>query len=193
MHAINYHNHTIRVADGGVRKDDCASLPLYPLSTYKLLDVPSSDSLLHPLPILFRLSTIEVLMFVTCEKPVYSPNYVETAPCINGSSMQLGHYSYMLIRAESAADVVVSCSIQGVYYLTASLPEGDMSFLDIHDKLVYGLELSWFPIYCKACRNKGYCTIDDYTDEVLSCNCPICALLRWVRSYLQYYASHILQ
>ncbi|KAL6226358.1 hypothetical protein ACLB2K_000320 [Fragaria x ananassa] len=75
--AIDYDNSTIRVVYPGLDKNNCSSLPRFPLgrSNFSYLDTYGRYWLLG--------YTVESVIFLKCENPVNSSRYVSTAPCIN--------------------------------------------------------------------------------------------------------------
>lgn len=164
VNAIDYHNYTIRVTDAGVQKNNCSSLPLYYL-------ISDSDITRGRPP--FILGRTTYIAFTTCEKPVESPSYVKTAPCTNGWSSTQRQYSYVFV-GKSLSDMKESCWLDSTFAII-SLPEGELSFLDIHNALVHGFELSWTPnlTSCGFCAPYS-CKIDEDTHEFLGCSDRTC-------------------
>ncbi|KAI5344133.1 hypothetical protein L3X38_012010 [Prunus dulcis] len=72
--ALNYDDRTIRVVDPGLEKNNCSSIPRYPVakSNFSMGDLYDSSS--------------QSVTFITCAYPVSSSLYVVTAPCINNLS-----------------------------------------------------------------------------------------------------------
>ncbi|XP_058001107.1 rust resistance kinase Lr10-like isoform X2 [Hevea brasiliensis] len=129
VQAINYDNFTVRLADAGVHQDDCSSFPRFPLP---------------------------MIIFIKCPNPVYSPLYVDTAPCVlrgfNSSVSALKrHYSYVNIGDMKASELMESCSVEmmSLFPVTA---KKNMSFIEIHRELVFGFQLSWHNIKCEKCH-----------------------------------------
>ncbi|XP_016652705.1 PREDICTED: rust resistance kinase Lr10-like isoform X2 [Prunus mume] len=88
VQAINYNNYTIRVVDANLHKGNCSSVPYYSLSASNF---SYEDE--HPYGIsqgrgkghwwdTDYLELSKPIIFLTCETPVNSPLYVDTAPCI---------------------------------------------------------------------------------------------------------------
>ncbi|KAM5551352.1 hypothetical protein ABKV19_026266 [Rosa sericea] len=149
--AINYGNYTIRVVDANIRKDNCSSLPRYSLASYNFSDEDPYDIVLS-----------KPIIFMTCEtRPVNSYLYMDTAPCINATS---GH-SFVITQTLNAPDLWDSCRIELMVLISSSIGTKDMnsSYIDIHNELLYGFELSWVQSYG---RSGGYCYIDTDTNKV---------------------------
>ncbi|XP_048137792.1 uncharacterized protein LOC125315844 [Rhodamnia argentea] len=159
---INHTNYTIRVADVGMGKGNCSSLPRYSLScgnfsyqdpysgSYSGCDFEWS-SLDGPVPS----NTISI---VNCTKAVASPLYIDASSCLdrveflNFSSTRRRIYAMV---GSYVLDVETACTIE----LMAMLPwwiDGSnlRCYAQIHEQMVYGFELSWLPIavkmYCKG-------------------------------------------
>ncbi|KAL6189853.1 hypothetical protein ACLB2K_036254 [Fragaria x ananassa] len=138
--AINYDNSTIRVVDPGLEKNNCSSLPRFPLSEYN-----------------FRNSSWQPdnsVIFLKCANPVNSSRYVSTAPCINSEM-----YGYAVPGNISTGDVENVCTVYWMG-LTTWMPfeeDGNVSYQDIHDQMVYGFELGYMTPYtatATACRGQ---------------------------------------
>ncbi|XP_021681701.2 rust resistance kinase Lr10-like [Hevea brasiliensis] len=156
--AINYNNSTIRVVDVGVQDENCSSLPLFTLNYFNF----SSQDPYEPSYI------SEDVMFVSCESPVESADYVDTAPCVNGN-----HYRYALVGIMAASALEDLCTID---LMSRTSPRGqfsirNLSYADVHKGLAVGFELSWFPIRCEECRGQGHCSFDN-TTNVVRCSQP---------------------
>ncbi|KAF2315539.1 hypothetical protein GH714_040037 [Hevea brasiliensis] len=107
-------------------------------------------------------------MFVSCESPVESADYVDTAPCVNGN-----HYRYALVGIMAASALEDLCTID---LMSRTSPRGqfsirNLSYADVHKGLAVGFELSWFPIRCEECRGQGHCSFDN-TTNVVRCSQP---------------------
>ncbi|XP_071911995.1 rust resistance kinase Lr10-like [Coffea arabica] len=150
LSSIDYEQQTLRIFDPGVQKNNCSTLPVYPLgyqnpynNDYNLfLDIAPDTGW---------------LVFVSCKNPVkskYAPLSVDTASC-NITANQFSkmkapsnYYSYVVVgKNVVASDIEESCTI----YKTAPvdlrrLPKvsaGDISFQDIHNLLSNGFEIRW--------------------------------------------------
>ncbi|XP_062001081.1 rust resistance kinase Lr10-like [Rosa rugosa] len=163
---INYGNYTIRVVDANFRKDNCSSLPPYSLASHNF-----SNSRDRPYRIFQsreypnRTESIQLsesIIFMTCEtQPVKSYLYMDTAPCINATS---GH-SFVITGRLNASDLGDSCRIELMVSTSSSIGTKDMkrSYIDIHNELLYGFELSWVQSYG---RSGDSCYIEGDTNEV---------------------------
>ncbi|GLU10445.1 hypothetical protein SLE2022_272460 [Rubroshorea leprosula] len=161
--AINYDNQTIRVADASFEEGSC-SIPQYSwdadnFSTfsyyyyyyyyyhyyfyyYDYYDYYSNTNHMW-----------ERILFISCGNLVSDPLYVEAPPCINDSSFSTPYrpksegkrYYYVKIGWTTALELKPSCRIE-LMALTPFIREKNyenLSYLDIHHWLAYGIELSW--------------------------------------------------
>ena len=146
---INYSAYTFRIVDSGIQNENYFSSPRY--SLYRLnqyyykqndlsLSLPDGNSHLN-----------RIMIFMSCEKPVNTPLYLNTSTCIyNGeysSNSSISHskrYKYVTIGTISAKDVRDSCKVEML--VMTSWPGNDnpiISCTEVHNKLVYGLELNF--------------------------------------------------
>ncbi|KAG7981345.1 hypothetical protein I3843_05G229300 [Carya illinoinensis] len=173
--AIDYNNLTIRVVDPGINlEDDYSFIPRYFLSlTNFSLKVPYVPSVPHYLGYdEVRLLSVNVV-FLKCEKPVNSTDYLDVSTCSdNGSypsNSSLSHskrYRYVLfldaIKAEYVANL---CQVEQIMTLSSSPLSNQavprkISCTDFHNELVeYGFELS-FAQNC-GCNNGERCSLSD--------------------------------
>ncbi|KAL6187483.1 hypothetical protein ACLB2K_038881 [Fragaria x ananassa] len=143
--AINYDNGTIRVVDPGLEKNNCSSLPRFPLSesNFSYLDT----SIYRPYP-------SESVIFLKCANPVKSSRYVSTAPCINSEM-----YGYAVKGGMYPEEVENGCTVYWMG-LTTWMPyeeeeDRNVSYQDIHDQMVYGFELWDVTLHTDtACRGQ---------------------------------------
>ncbi|XP_038714497.1 uncharacterized protein LOC120008061 [Tripterygium wilfordii] len=60
-------------------------------------------------------------------------------------------------------ELKVSCAIDFIAQTNFSR-NYNLSYMDIHKKLAYGMELSWSTISCAACRGRrGFCRLENNT------------------------------
>ncbi|PON72115.1 Mitogen-activated protein kinase kinase kinase [Parasponia andersonii] len=152
VEAIHYNNQTIRIVDPGVQKGNCSSLPLFFLSGYNFSTYGSY--MLHQWNQEETQYVVlsKTVIFMSCEKPVKSHVYIDAGSCSNGGSggtlSQPKRHSYVLVKGSlSVSDMVDSCGVE-VMALVPELGKNDSnasSFMDIHDELAYGFDLSWSP------------------------------------------------
>ncbi|XP_021804718.1 LEAF RUST 10 DISEASE-RESISTANCE LOCUS RECEPTOR-LIKE PROTEIN KINASE-like 2.4 [Prunus avium] len=127
--ALNYDDTTIRVVDPGLEKNNCSSIPRYPItkSNFSLGDLYSSSS--------------QTVTFIKCANPVSSSLYVATAPCINN----LSRTGYVKLGS-TASDLEDGCSIEWTTMMSNSLYKENyqnFSYRYIHNALMYGFELNY--------------------------------------------------
>ncbi|XP_027075899.1 LEAF RUST 10 DISEASE-RESISTANCEUS RECEPTOR-LIKE PROTEIN KINASE-like 2.1 [Coffea arabica] len=155
LNSIDYEQQTLRIFDPGVQKNNCSTLPVYPLSPYYYNNYyqPGAgyDMEIDP--------DAGSLVFVSCKNPVKSKNpplYVDTASCNIITANQFSkmkapsnYYSYVVVgKKVVASDVEKSCTV----YKTAPadlrcLPNvTDISFQDIHNLMSNGYEIRWLPL-----------------------------------------------
>ncbi|XP_024186559.2 LEAF RUST 10 DISEASE-RESISTANCE LOCUS RECEPTOR-LIKE PROTEIN KINASE-like 2.4 isoform X1 [Rosa chinensis] len=128
--AIDYDNRTIRVVDPGLEKNNCTSLPRFPLAPSNF----SYDSIGETVWPYSYLVT-----FLKCANPVNSSLYVNTAPCIKSKG-----YGYAILDM-SPQDVEIGCRIDWMGMITSMHgKDRNISYQDIHNELVYGFVLQWY-------------------------------------------------
>ncbi|XP_061996552.1 rust resistance kinase Lr10-like [Rosa rugosa] len=164
--AINYGNYTIRVVDANIRKDNCSSLPRYSLASYNFSYKDPYSHYIWKGVSWLQLDRFELskpIIFMSCEnRPGNSSLYVDTASCINATS---GH-SFVIAGDLDASDLWDSCRID-LMVLTSWIGTKDVnsSYIDIHNELLYGFELSWLDSY-RGSRSYRECYVDTNTHKV---------------------------
>ncbi|XP_027173748.1 LEAF RUST 10 DISEASE-RESISTANCE LOCUS RECEPTOR-LIKE PROTEIN KINASE-like 2.3 [Coffea eugenioides] len=152
LNSIDYEKQTLRIFDPGVQKNNCSTLPVYPLQRNDYYYQPGAG---YDMEID---ADIGSLVFVSCKNPVKSKNpplYVDTASCnitanhFSKVKAPPGYYSYVVVgESVVASDIKESCTVyKKVPVDLRCLPDvtaGDISFQDIHNLLSNGLELSWY-------------------------------------------------
>ncbi|XP_040363850.1 rust resistance kinase Lr10 isoform X2 [Rosa chinensis] len=143
VQAINYNNRTIRAVDPGIQKDNCSSIPSYPIS----------GTVINENPYFVPEETFP-LYFLKCRNSVNSFLYVDTAPCFNDmeatSSSQPKTYGYVKVKEVEMGDLKAGCSIERMTLVFLS-EDWDASYKYIHNALVYGFELRFYyeiPFFC---------------------------------------------
>ncbi|XP_077226707.1 LEAF RUST 10 DISEASE-RESISTANCE LOCUS RECEPTOR-LIKE PROTEIN KINASE-like 2.1 [Tasmannia lanceolata] len=129
---ILYEKQVIRVVDSGLQRDNCSSLPLYPLQYDDFTFGFDLDGLDH-------LDDREEITFVNCSAPVDDPSYMSTSPCFNNSSQA---YFYVLIGSMSAFDLDNSCTLVVTTYSLVKTAQ-NQSYLEIHHSLLRGFYMDW--------------------------------------------------
>ncbi|PRQ56224.1 putative glycerophosphodiester phosphodiesterase, protein kinase RLK-Pelle-LRK10L-2 family [Rosa chinensis] len=129
---INYRRRRIRVVDPGLEKNNCASLPLFPLADYQFHYEDPYETFLN-----------NQVTWLKCANPVNSSRYINTAPCIKSEG-----YGYA-IRHMSLQDLEIGCSIVWMGFYAAmdeDIGHAD-SYQDIHNNLLYGFNLEYTNAY----------------------------------------------
>ena len=115
------------------------------------------------------LGTYNGVTFVSCENPVNSAGYVDTATSC-GSGITTGHYSYVLPWNTSWSELSESC---GIDLKVIMLPSGPVtcnvkcSYPEIRVEHVKGVELRWRPVRCGEWQQRDPCKFDNATNTVL--------------------------
>ncbi|PQM36957.1 LEAF RUST 10 DISEASE-RESISTANCE LOCUS RECEPTOR-LIKE PROTEIN KINASE-like 2.4 isoform X2 [Prunus yedoensis var. nudiflora] len=128
--ALNYDHTTIQVVDPGLEKNNCSSIPRYPLANSNF----SQGGLYN--------SSSQSVTFIKCANPVSSSLYVVTAPCINN----LSKTGYVKLGSTAASDLEDGCSIEWTTMMSKSLYKENyqnFSYRYIHNALMYGFELNY--------------------------------------------------
>ncbi|XP_075636999.1 LEAF RUST 10 DISEASE-RESISTANCE LOCUS RECEPTOR-LIKE PROTEIN KINASE-like 2.5 [Castanea sativa] len=168
---IDYSAYTFRIVDSGIQNENYFSSPKY--SLYRLGQYYfAQNDLSRWLPDNSRLNWI--MIFMSCEKPVNTPLYLNTSTCIyNGeysSNSSISHskrYKYVTIGeviSMTVKDVKDSCKVEQTV-MTSWPPQNDnpnISCTEVHNQLAYGFRLSWYPLICeRICGRQRSCTIDE--------------------------------
>ncbi|XP_039160646.1 G-type lectin S-receptor-like serine/threonine-protein kinase SD1-1 [Eucalyptus grandis] len=148
---INYINFTIRLADVGLRKGNCSSLPHRSLSC--------SDSSYYSdryrcgkYMMKKGLTLSKTLAIVDCKEAVNSQFYIDSSSCL--SEVKFSDSSSTRRRVYAMVDVNVSyveaiCTIEHMAMIPWWVDGNNVrSYVQIHELMVYGFELSWLPIAC---------------------------------------------
>jgi hypothetical protein len=174
VQAINYSNLMIRVVDADVQKDDCFSIPRHSL-THKYLYY-NRDYYLS-----YKTSTF---VFMSCPNPILisPPDYiVDASSCKNGSSLfnstsnisspsshnMEGTYSSVFIANDSIGlgDIPDLCHVNLMYPASYTFDQlknetNIISYIDVHDSIVYGFDLSWSDTCCDFLKENP-CNLDE--------------------------------
>ncbi|KAI5342606.1 hypothetical protein L3X38_010481 [Prunus dulcis] len=154
--AINYSNYTIRVVDANLHKGNCSSVPYYSLSSYNFSyeDPYQVRQLRGKRRDKSHLDLSKPIIFLTCETPVNTPLYADTAPCIGAvSSSTSNGQSYASVGRLSASDLREFCRIE-LMVMISSQRTKNISYIDIHNEMIYGFELSWVQESIKRGRSR---------------------------------------
>ncbi|ONI21058.1 hypothetical protein PRUPE_2G048700, partial [Prunus persica] len=122
----------------------------------------------------YQIELSKPIIFITCKTPVNSPLYVETAPCtdaISSPSSALLHsqgHSFVMVGHVNASDLTELCRIELMVRTSWPGTKGtNLSYIDIHNELVYGFELSWLQSYDRG-RKGSICYVNNDTNKVFS-------------------------
>ncbi|KAF8008303.1 hypothetical protein BT93_K2090 [Corymbia citriodora subsp. variegata] len=150
---INYANHTIRVADVGLRKGNCSSFPRHSLScTYSSYEWKQYTCWRRPYEDDKLSRNVAV---VDCTRAINSPLYVDTSSCFDG--VKFSNFSSMRRRVYAMVNVSVlsvetTCTIKLMAMIPQWVDRNDLrSYVQIHEQMTYGFEFSWLK---KACISK---------------------------------------
>ncbi|GKV20578.1 hypothetical protein SLEP1_g30677 [Rubroshorea leprosula] len=159
--AINYDNQTIRVADASVEEGSC-SIPQYSwrASNFSTFTQYYSYDRYYYYYYIYKnhVYVWESILFISCGNLVSDPLYVEAPACINDSSFSTPYrpksegkrYYYVKVGRPTRLELKPSCRIE-LMALTPFIREKNyenLSYLDIHHWLAYGIELSWRDASC---------------------------------------------
>lgn len=90
---------------------------------------------------------------------------MDTSPCINAKD------SYVMDNFTSITDVENSCRVElMVLSLLPARVGKNISFMDIHNDLAYGFEVSWSEIFCQICSGREFCFRDRGIDRPRGCS-----------------------
>ncbi|KAJ9189241.1 hypothetical protein P3X46_000558 [Hevea brasiliensis] len=139
-----------------------------------------------------------MIILIKCPNRVYSPLYVDTAPCVlrGFNSSASTHYYYVNIGDMLASDLKELCSVEMMSLFPVSARE-NMSFIEIHRELVFGFQLSWHRILCEKCN--GSCYLDSrnrfqcmYADRTSNNFKEIMAEIKWMLDQILVYLGMLL-
>ncbi|XP_030934821.1 rust resistance kinase Lr10-like isoform X1 [Quercus lobata] len=183
---ISYNNFTIRIVDSGIQKNSYFSTPNYSLYRYNF----SSINLFNGYTTYQPKGTVperypelsRSLVWMSCEKPVNSPLYLDTSTCNyndNSSSISDSKTRYRYVKAgrTTASEVEDSCQVEKMSLTSWPTNNDDpnISCTDVHHELAYGFELSWLngegncenycPIYGSKCYLNDMNHLQCYDDS----------------------------
>ncbi|GKV47008.1 hypothetical protein SLEP1_g53954 [Rubroshorea leprosula] len=158
--AINYDNQTIRVADASFEEGSC-SIPQYSWNASNFSTFSQDYSYYYYYYYYYYAYDVyfwEDVLFISCGNLVSDPLYVEAPACINDSSFSTPYrpksegkrYYYVKIGRPTPLELKPSCRIE-LMALTPFIRKKNyenLSYLDIHHWLAYGIELSWREASC---------------------------------------------
>ncbi|KAK7823263.1 hypothetical protein CFP56_035700 [Quercus suber] len=174
---ISYNNYAIRIVDSGIQKNNYFSTPNYSLYRhnfsffwYKYTTYQLKGTVPERYPKLSR-----SLVWMSCEKPVNSPLYLDTSTCnYNDNSSSISdskRYRYVTVGITNASQVEDSCQVEKMFLTSWPINNDDpnISCTDVHHELAYGFELSWLETNCGSyCPISSECYLNDTNH--LQCN-----------------------
>ena len=128
-----------------------------------------------------------IFVFMSCPNPILSPpNYiVDASSCKNGSTLfnsasnisspsshNMEGYSYVLIVPSSVLtdsyslrDIPDLCHVNLMYLASSTFDQpknwtNNISYIDVHDSIVYGFDLSWSGVCCDFVKESP-CKLDE--------------------------------
>ncbi|KAI8571401.1 hypothetical protein RHMOL_Rhmol01G0117200 [Rhododendron molle] len=179
VQSINYNTHSIRIVDVGIQTNDiCSSFPLSSLTRTDF------DSGVGPYRTSSWSRSTAVVLFLSCERPIQSPLYINTnGNCITGDEPGNGYYSYVVVKDVSIQDFPDSCFLDQVTGSSSprliSTGGWNLSWLDLNRELAYGFELSWsdqLTRVCEICKKTWVFTIPGMPESTLTTICGDCQL-----------------
>ncbi|XP_058206152.1 uncharacterized protein LOC131319776 [Rhododendron vialii] len=158
VQSIDYTDHSIRLVDVGIQTNNICSS--FPLSSFNGSDF-------YPLSFSYYSSWSSVL-FLSCEKPVQSPTYINRTRYCNSTRDESGngYYSYVMAgRYVRVWDFADSCLLEVSYISTSRLIRkrgSNLSWLDLNKELGYGFDITWdYDVGgCERCRKRASCFRD---------------------------------
>ncbi|KAL3714294.1 hypothetical protein ACJRO7_006256 [Eucalyptus globulus] len=146
VQSINYSAGLIKLVDDGLQKDDCSSLPHHslvwdnPSNSYRRVYYNYSGGFY------FNKDTFAI---VNCSKPVSSPLYISTGPCIKGSysSNKLSNWNLYALVKPKVSDVKDFCTISRWTWASADFNQINSSSENyelIHNLMADGFDLTFY-------------------------------------------------
>ncbi|KAH7855865.1 hypothetical protein Vadar_029835 [Vaccinium darrowii] len=155
--SINYTDESIRLVDVGIQTNNiCSSFPLSSLT-------PSNLTFSIDFPFYWVESTsVSSVVFLSCEKPVQSPKYINRTAYCNTTRDDAGngYYSYVMAGDVRVSDVADSCTVEVLYMSSSQLISergSNLSWLDFNRELGYGFEAQWSFGGCHKCKERASC------------------------------------
>ncbi|GMN21222.1 hypothetical protein TIFTF001_048850, partial [Ficus carica] len=210
--AINYNNYTIRIVDANVQKDNCSSIPNHSLNEYDFMSYDDAydtyqriQPKTHPS---FDRKLTKAIIFLKCENRMNSSLYIDTAPCniagmfpnqdtgANSSLSKRQSYYYVVDGSLlNVSDLNNYCRIELTTLMSRNRMNGktNTSYVDIHNELAYGFELSWLPSFLQQLCSGASCYIGDSNKVHCSCYRPqdkIGLCLIYLSSLLIYFGMY---
>ncbi|KAE9464165.1 hypothetical protein C3L33_03927, partial [Rhododendron williamsianum] len=167
VQSINYTDQSIRLVDVGIQTNNICSS--FPLSSFNRSDF-------YPVGF-FDFYSVSSVLFLSCEKPVQSPTYINrTRYCNTRDDSGNGYYSYVVAAGDDVRvwDIADSCLLE-VSYISSSPAISErgwnLSWLDFNKELGYGFVGTFgfrfgfgirfgFSGGCNRCKERASCRGD---------------------------------
>ncbi|XP_056160239.1 rust resistance kinase Lr10-like isoform X1 [Syzygium oleosum] len=161
VQSINYSAHIIRLIDDGLQKNNCLSFPRHLLAIHSINSDPNIPYIGY---------SNDIFVIVNCSKPVSSPSYISTRPCIEGSYSSEGSYPseassnwnlYALVNP-NALDVKDFCTISSWTWVSRKqIYSSSDNYELIHNSMAEGFDLE---VYVGESQPKKtvFCYLDFY-------------------------------
>ncbi|KAL3714288.1 hypothetical protein ACJRO7_006252 [Eucalyptus globulus] len=148
VQSINYSAGLIKLVDDGLQKDNCSSLPHHSLVWDNLVDVVYPSKSYYRVRKSYYNDYRSTLAIVNCSKPISSPLYISTGPCIKGSysSNKLSNWNLYALIDPVASDVKDFCTISRWTWASADFEQTNSSsnYEQIHKNMTDGFFLSFY-------------------------------------------------
>lgn len=171
VRAINYDDYTVHIADASILSNDTCSFPNHSLSLTSDSPYISTQPYGNP----NRQDLVTPINFLSCPNPLNTSRFVAADICLNRSSAANGsistRHSYVQVGNLYVSDLEELCTPDLVALTSMQFKNPNYVSLDeIHASLVYGFQLSWFPVLCPTCRGAFICRLKGDTCEVTRCS-----------------------
>ncbi|XP_056162972.1 uncharacterized protein LOC115663329 [Syzygium oleosum] len=189
---INYTNYTIGVADMGLQKGNCSSLPhrSSPCRNFFISDSYTCWDARYSVPDLSKTVSI-----VGCRKVVDSHLYIDTSSCLDGAkfsnSFGTRRRLYAMVDA-NVSNVETGCTIEHMAMIPWWVDGNHLrSYAQIHEQMVYGFELSWLQKACKLYfKGCAWCGIDAEHQIYCGANTDVLDYLSDIRRTIKLISLH---
>jgi len=199
VQAIDYSNFTIRLVDADVQKDDCFSIPRHSLtndylsykrdyylsdytSTFVFMSCPNPILISHSYNIVDASSCKNGSTLFNSTSNISSPssqNYSYVFIANSYSYYYSFYYFYDSIGYRHLRDIPDLCHVNLMYpaSFTFDQPKNrtNISYIDVHDSILYGFDLSWFWACCDFLKENP-CKLDK-ANISMYCGTLLCGTL----------------
>ena len=151
---IDYQYHNIRLSDISTNTNIC-SLPSYSLN--------AENSFFSKF--LSDMDSNRPIYLVRCEHPLHnSSNFTELTDCEQSTK-----YTYIKVGYLNPNDIDYMCTIVSTLQIfSCSQNFNNLSLSEIHQRLLYGFDLSWFSFMCSYCKGRTW-DCSRISDDLVDC------------------------